>query len=103
MDWKKLRRRIPHRVQVAKDAWYEIMWVDDFKDGQTYGETRHDPKQIVIQNGLSPKLTVLVYLHELTHAFSNENDANLTETQVLAFEKSFYYMLKMDNLFVEKK
>jgi hypothetical protein len=103
MDWKKLRRKIPHRVQIAKDAWYEIVWVDDFKDGKTLGETRHDPRQIAILNGQSPKMTVVTYLHELMHAFCNENEADLTETQVLAFEKSFYYMLKADNLFVDKK
>jgi hypothetical protein len=103
MDWKKLKRRIPHRVQVAKDAWYEVLYVDDFKDGKTLGETRHDPRQIVLLNGQSPKSAVTTYLHELIHAFSNENDADLTEAQVLAFEKSFYYILKSDNLFTEKK
>jgi hypothetical protein len=103
MDWKKLRRRIPHRVQVTKDTWYEIVWVDDFKDGKTLGETRHDSKQIVILNGQSPKVTVTVYMHELTHAFSDENGSNMTEAQVLDFEKSFYYILKENNLFTEKK
>jgi hypothetical protein len=102
MDWKKLRKRIPHRIQVAKNAWYEVVYIDDFKDGNTYGETRFDPRQIVIQNGLPPKLTVTIFLHEACHAFSAEHDINLTETQILALEKAFYYMLKTDNLFVEK-
>lgn len=103
MDWKKLRRKIPHRVQVAKNAWYEVAYVDDFKDGSTYGETRFDPRQIVIQNGLSPKLTVTTYIHECAHAFSEEHEAGLTESQILALEKAFYYMLKSDNVFAEKK
>lgn len=103
MDWKKLRRKIPHRVQIAKNAWYEVMYCDDFKDGQTLGETRHDPRQIVILNGQSPKMTVVTYLHECAHAFSNEHETNLTEAQVLTLEKAFYYMLKVDNIFSEKK
>lgn len=103
MDWKKLRRHIPHRIQISKDVWFEVVWVDDFKDGKTYGETRWEPNQIAILNGLSPKLTVITYLHECAHAFSGIHEANLTETQILALENSFYYILKENNLFVDKK
>lgn len=99
MNWEKLRKKIPHRVQIARNAWYEVLYTDDFKDGNTYGETRFDPRQIVIQNGLSPKLTVVTYLHECAHAFAAEHDINLTETQILAMEKAFYYILKDGNIF----
>lgn len=102
MDWKKLKRKIPHRVQIAKAAWYEVLYTDDFKDGTTLGETRFEQRQIVIKNGQSPKMTVVTYLHECAHAFSAEHEINLTETQVLALEKAFYYMLKFNNIFMDK-
>lgn len=98
VDWKKLKRRIPRSVQVGKST-YEVLWTDDFKDGTTLGETRFDPKQIIIKKGLSPKLTVHVYFHEFLHSVSHETGANLTENQVLALEKAFYYFVKVDNLF----
>ena len=101
MDWKKLKRHIPHRVQISKTAWYEIVYINDFKDGKTLGETRFEPKQIVILNGISPKLTVITYLHECAHAYSEEHGLGLTENQILAMEKGFYYLLKAGNIFVE--
>lgn len=103
VKWKKLVKRIPPRVQINRNSFYEVCWIEDFPDGNTLGETRYDPKQIVIKKGLSPKLTVQTYLHEIGHAVSEEFKANLTETQVLAIEAFFYYMLKNDNIFAEKK
>jgi hypothetical protein len=103
VNWKKLSRSIPHRVQVSPKGWYEILWVDDFKDGKTLGETRFDPKQIVLMRGQSPKMTVSVYLHEYAHAYSHEWNLNLTESQVLAFEKGLYFWLKHSNLFTKGK
>ena len=72
VNWKKLSKSIPHRVQIGPKSFYEILWVTDFKDGKTLGETRFDPKQIVLMKGLSPKETVSVYKHEVAHAYSYE-------------------------------
>lgn len=102
INWKKLKRQIPHRVQITKNVWYEVVYADDFKDGKTLGETRYDMKQIVILNNQSPKMTVVTYLHELEHAFEMENEIGLTENQILKMEKSFYYRLKPDNIFSDK-
>lgn len=98
VNWKKIKNSIPHFVQVSKNGIYEILYTDDFLDGNTLGETRFNPKQIVIKNGLSAKETVLVYFHELYHARSHEYDTNLTESQVLSLEKSIYYQLKPNNV-----
>jgi hypothetical protein len=63
------------------------------------GETRFDRKQIAIKDKLSPKNTVITYLHEVAHGLSAEHDMQLTENQILALEKGLYYLLKDGNLF----
>jgi len=102
-NWKALRKSIPHRVVYAPKKFAEIVWVDDFPDGNTLGETRFDPVQIAIKKGLSDKLTVITYLHEMEHLWSWYYEANLTENQILALEKSFHYRLKKNNIFKDEK
>jgi hypothetical protein len=99
VNWKKLVKKIPNKVQLSRKGEYEIVWVDSFKEHDVVGETRFDRKQIAIKGKMSPKNTVLTYLHEVTHGISAEHDAQLTENQVLAIEKSLYYLLKEGNLF----
>lgn len=102
VNWKLLKSQIPHRVQIGKRV-FEILWVDDFADGKTLGETRFDPPQIVIKTGESDKLTVKIYAHELVHAISDEEEVGLTETQVLKLEHAMIYLLKPNNVFEVKK
>lgn len=102
VNWKARRKEIPHRVQIGK-TWYEIVWVSDFADGKTLGETRFNPPQIALISGLTDKLTVSVYGHEVIHAISEEFKAGLTENQVLALEQAIPSILKPQNLFVTKK
>lgn len=102
VNWDFYKRRIPHRVQVASKVFYEILWVDNFTVNNL-GETRYNEKQIVLKNNMSNKLTVITYLHELLHAMSYHHDLGLTETQVLASEKFFIYLLKDSNVFVQKR
>lgn len=103
VNWKKLKNNIPHRVQTGRNNFMEILYTQDFKDGQTLGEMRPDSNQIVIKNDQSPKNTVTTYLHEILHSISEETGAKLTENQILALEKAFYYILKPNNIFREKK
>ena len=102
VNWKKIRKMIPIRVQLSPKVYYEIVWVDDFVDGETLGEMVTEIKQIRIKTNQSPKMTVVTYLHEFLHAVCNEYNVNLTETQILALEKAFYYVLKPNNLFDKK-
>jgi hypothetical protein len=102
-NWKELSTRIPHVVHTGKKERYEIVWVEDFADGQTYGETRFDPLQIALKKGLSEKETVLTYLHEVLHAASHTHEIGLTETQVRKLEKALIPLLKEGNLFTPKK
>src|SRR6266700_2249531 len=102
MDWKKLAQNIPHQVQLSKKGTYEVLWTDNFKDHSTIGEMRPDNKQIVIKKDQTPKNTTITYLHEILHAISEECQANLTESQILKLEKSFYYILKDSNIFKGK-
>lgn len=99
VNWKKFKNSIPHFVQVSKKGIYEVLYTDDFLDGNTLGETRFNPKQIILKNGMSPKDTVTTFIHEIIHSFSNEYEANITESQVRALEKGSYYLLKFNNIF----
>lgn len=99
VNWKNLVKKIPNKVQLSKRGEYEIVWVDSFKQPDVVGETRFDRKQIAIKDKLSPKNTVITYLHEVAHGLSAEHDMQLTENQILALEKGLYYLLKDGNLF----
>ena len=99
VNWKSLMKKIPNKVQLSKRGEYEIVWVDSFKQDDVVGETRFDRKQIAIKKKMSPKNTVITYLHEVAHGLSAEHEVQLTENQILALEKGLYYLLKDGNLF----
>jgi hypothetical protein len=101
VDWEKLRKQIPSEVHLKRGVHYEVLWVESLKD--CVGEMRPGTKQIVLELGHTDKQTVHTYFHELAHAISEEYGLNLTETQVLKFEESVYYLLKSDNLLKGKK
>jgi len=99
VNWKKLAKKIPNKVQLSKKGEYEIVWVESFKQSDVVGETRFDRKQIAIKTKMSAKNTVITYLHEVAHGISAEHEVELTENQILALEKSLYYLIKDGNLF----
>lgn len=102
MSWNGLTKKIPSKVQIDKDVSYEVLWSDEISsDDQLMGQTRFDDghKQIIIRRGLSDKDTIVTYIHEVLHAISMEHGVKLTENQILALERSFYYMLKPNNVF----
>lgn len=100
VNWKKFKKQIPISVQMGKSV-AEVLWTEDFKDGNTLGEMRHDPKQIVIKKGQSPKNTVVTYIHETAHFVDSVFEIGLTESQIRKMEKAFYYLLKPGNVFKE--
>lgn len=99
VNWKKLLKRIPNKVQLSKNGEYEVVWVDSFKDEDVVGETRFDRKQIAIKKKMSPRNTIITYLHEVAHGLSAEHEIEMTETQILALEKGLYYLIKDGNIF----
>ena len=99
VNYKQLVTEIPHRIQLGTKAYYEILWCDSFPDSKVMGETRFDPRQIVIKKGMTPKEAIVTYLHEIAHGYSHEHGLNLTESQILSFEKGLYYLLKQENIF----
>lgn len=102
VNWRRLSKQIPNRIQINKKDYYEVLWVDGFTNDQTLGETRYDVKQIVLKKNLSPKLTIVTFMHELVHCFFTEYGIALTESDVLKTEKFFYYLLKPENIFRSK-
>jgi hypothetical protein len=98
-NWKKKLKAIPARVQIAPKVHYEVTWqkeILDTKGNHLYGITDLDNKIITIKMGMSPKLTVETYIHEVFHAFSHEFNLDLTENQVLGLEHIIPYL---DGLF----
>ncbi len=79
--------KIPFNVRIKVRSSYEVVFVDDFKDGQTLGECRPGTKQIVIKANEPKSQQLSTFIHELLHAASAEDDIGLTEKQVLALEK----------------
>ena len=108
VNWKKLRTNIPNKVHVGYSKYFEILWTDDFvfdkKDDakKTYGITRFEPNQIVINKNQSDKETVLTAVHEMFHALRELNEIGLTESQVTKLEKCFKYLHEF-HLQLEKK
>jgi len=103
LNWKSLKKRINNRIQITRKIFYEVLYIEDFRGGETLGEMRPDTKQIVIKSGQSPKNTVVTYIHELLHAISEEYEVQLTETQILKLERAIYYILKENNVFKDKE
>lgn len=86
-DWSKVKSKIPPHVKIRSKT-YEVLWIENFKDGKTLGETRFAERQIVLLKNMKPKMAVSTFFHEILHAISFECEAELTENQVLAVEKS---------------
>ena len=93
INWSKLRKNIPSSLHLGKKVFYEVLWIAGFRsdkfDEKTYGETRYELKQIVLNSDQIDKEATLTYWHEALHSISNEVGANLTETQVRALENAF--------------
>jgi predicted GTPase len=103
MNWKRLLKRIPHKVQVTAKVAYSILWAtkEIHRAEDCYGVTHLDTKQIILTQGQTPKEAVHTYLHEILHSFSEEYDIGLTESQVRKCERALYYILKEGNVFSE--
>lgn len=101
MNWLKMSRLIPDQVQVGRKSYYKILNVEKCPSGYfTAGECDPNTKTIYIRIGQSPRQKVFTYLHEVTHAYSFENNLELTEAQVTVIEtKILRYILKPGNLF----
>jgi hypothetical protein len=98
--WSFLKNCIPTHIKI-KQSEYEIVWVEDFKDGKTLGETRFNTKQIVLKTNETDNETFHTYVHEVLHAVSDEYDIGLTEKQVRKLEKSLTDWLKPVNKLTE--
>lgn len=96
ISWKRLRKNIPSSVKVKK-ATYEVLWSQEHVSGQNYGETRFDPKQLIIYDDGNDKETVHTFVHELLHAISHEYEINLTEQQVQKLEDSLPVLIQTIN------
>jgi hypothetical protein len=94
-DWKKKARNIPSKVAIAPKVSYDITFQKEIVDtvgNHLCGFTDLNNKIITVRMGMSPKLTVETFVHEVFHAFSEEFELNLTEKQVLGLEKIIPYL-----------
>jgi len=90
IDYNRLVKNIPHQIWIKAKTTFEVLFSDTIRSNdKVLGETRFDPRQIIIKNGQSNKETVYTLFHEFLHATSDENGAGLTESQVASLEKAF--------------
>ena len=90
INYKKFVRHIPTQIRVRSRVRYEVLFSDNIKnDGDVLGETRFEPKQIVLKNNQGNKELIHTLWHEFLHAVSEEYRVELTESQVRALEKAF--------------
>lgn len=88
--------KIPNRVRITSKVEYEVLFVEEFKDGQTLGECRSDVKQIVINKNQSDTEARKTFIHETIHAIDSEEDIKLTEKQVRKLEDGIYRVLRLN-------
>lgn len=95
INWKKWFKNIPGRLLTASGVYYEILQKKKFYSKEPRdGETDYAYKQIIIQEGLGKKTTIITLYHEFWHALSNEHDIRLTERQVEQIEKTLPYVTR---------
>lgn len=99
INWKKLRKQIPSKIQLGSKLYYNVFWANDYKNGELNGECDYEKRQIILNMKQSDRESVVTYFHELAHAISYEYNFDLTESQVRNFERSVPYLLKNNNLF----
>jgi hypothetical protein len=87
---------VPSHIRITAKRDYEVTYINNFKDPIQLGECRWEPPQIVIKAGQCDKEMFSTVLHEVIHAISFEEDINLTEKQVLKFEKGILRVLKLN-------
>ena len=96
---KRVKRpNIPSSIRITSKTAYEIVYVDEFKDGNTLGEMRPSLKQIALLNGQSNTELTKTFIHEVLHAISDENEISLTERQVLKLEDALYRFFRLNNI-----
>lgn len=101
VDWRKLFKLIPLKVQVGPKSTYDVKWTRDDGTLDHVGITDHNIFNITLNLNLKPKAAIITYLHEVLHAISVAHEVNLTENQILKLERAIYYVLKKGNVFRE--
>jgi len=86
----------PSYIKVSAKKRYEVLHIEDFADGETLGECRFGPPQIVLKKGQTARSEFSTFLHEMIHMISAETEVPLTEKQVLKLE-SFILKLLINN------
>jgi hypothetical protein len=86
----------PHLIKWSSKVVYEVVKIKDFKDGNTLGECRSEPPQIVLKEDQTAKAEFSCLIHEIFHLISFETDAKLTEDQVLKLEKGAMRLFKQN-------
>lgn len=95
---KKLVAELPNVIRITNKVSYELLFIDEFPDGKTFGECRFNTKQIIINKNQSNTEMLKTVIHETIHAIALENDINLTESHVVGLEKGLFRVLKLNKL-----
>lgn len=87
---------IPNIIRITTKLAYEVLYIDDFKDGSTDGECRYNESQIVIKRNLPITKRAKTFIHEVIHAIDDKYKVGLSEAQVLKLEEGIYRVLRLN-------
>lgn len=92
-NYKKIRNNIPTEIRIGPKKIFKIIWTDDLPPSKnnkpTYGLTKFDTREIIINKNLNDYQAVHTFWHEVLHTFKLYKKGHLPEKQVLFFEKRF--------------
>lgn len=98
INWKKLAQKMPKSFKCGRSI-FKVNFIDKFEDPKQVGMSDWNNNCIYIKSRQNAKETVLTYLHEITHIFSDEFEIKLSEKQVGLIEKHLHFLLFKDNIF----
>lgn len=96
---EKLLSKLPSHIRVTSKSSYELLEIEDFKEGDRDGECRPTPQQIIVRKGLSPSNKFSTYVHETIHALNFEYEIGLSEAQVLKLEAAIMKLGILNKIF----
>lgn len=87
---------IPPSVRITAKVAYPVRMVDRFSDTDTLGECSQEPREIRIRSDLSPRLTLITFIHEVLHAMQFEYGIKIPHASVNQLDSAIEACLRLN-------